>query len=88
MKNYLKLIPFVIFIIAIAGAFATNTKIRSQKTLALVQGYIQGGPAGTICQVSIMCSTDYNQLCKVGTTQVWGKDAAGKCTLEVYKVPE
>lgn len=78
------LIAFVA--LAIAGAFTTHAMNKS--SLVLVQGYIRGNPLGTACQVSIWCSTTGNQLCMVGTTQVWGKDAAGKCILEVYKVPE
>lgn len=82
------IIPIAIVAIAIAGAFTTQAKNNEKNTLVLVQGYIKGNPQGTACQISIWCSNTGNQLCMVGTTQVWGKNANGQCILEVYKAPE
>lgn len=86
MKKSIIVIPIAIVAIAIAGAFTTQAKNRN--SFALVQGYIKGNPQGTACQISIWCSNTGNQLCMVGTTQVWGKNANGQCVLEVYKAPE
>lgn len=88
MKRFLKIIPFLLCAVAIVMALNTNAMGRNKKALMLVQGYIRGGPGGTICQASIWCSDIGNQLCMVGTTQVWGKHANGLCILEVYKAPE
>lgn len=81
-----KLISLSLISLAIAGAFTTQAMNKS--SLVLVQGYIRGNPQGTTCQISILCSNTVNQLCMVGTTQVWGKDASGKCILEVYRAPD
>lgn len=81
-----KSISLVLIVLAIAGAFTTQAKNRN--SFALVQGYIKGNPQGTACQISILCSNTVNQLCMVGSTQVWGKNANGQCILEVYKAPD
>lgn len=81
-----KLIPLTFIALAIIGAFTTQAMNRSATTL--VQGYIRGNPQGTSCLASIWCSTDGNQICMVGTTQVWGKSVNGQCILEVYRAPE
>lgn len=88
MKKYVNILPVIIFLFTIAIAISANAMDSKRQSLALVQGYIKTGPAGTICQVSILCSDSGGQLCKVGSTQVWGKASNGQCILEVYKAPE
>lgn len=84
MKTKITSISFLV--LAIVAAFSSHAMSRT--SLALVQGYIKGNPNGTICQVSILCSDTGGQLCRVGTTQVWGKDSSGRCILEVYRAPD
>lgn len=86
MKKIKIIIPIAIIALAITGALTTQA--MNSSSFVLVQGYIKGNPQGTACQASIWCSNTGNQLCMVGTTQVWGKDSFGRCILEVYKAPD
>ncbi|MEO8235822.1 MAG: DUF6520 family protein [Flavobacterium sp.] len=86
MKNFRRLIPMAVFALAIAGAFTTQAMNRSNKKVSIFQGYVKVNPLGTMCNTSITCSSDPDELCKVGTTQIWGKDASGKCIVELYRV--
>lgn len=85
MKNLRRLIPVVVFATAIAGAFSTQAMNRSGQKVATFQGYVKANPLGTMCNTSISCSDIPNELCKVGNTQVYGKDASGKCVVELYR---
>ncbi|WP_298152193.1 DUF6520 family protein [Flavobacterium sp.] len=94
MKNSFskKIIPILVIVLAITGAFATNASIRSNGVkLALIQGYIRNNPVGTDCIASVMCADVVNNICTVtglpGGIQVWGKNSAGRCIVEVYKIP-
>lgn len=86
MKRFSKLIPMAFVALAIAGAFTTHAMSRSTKDVTNFQGYVKQNPLGTMCNVSITCSDVPDALCKVGTTQIWGKDASGKCIVELYRV--
>lgn len=86
MKNFRRLIPIAVFALAIAGAFTTQAMNGSNKKVSTFQGYVKVNPLGTMCNTSITCSDIPDELCKVGTTQIWGKDASGKCLVELYRV--
>ena len=86
MKRFSKLIPIAVIALAIAGAFTTHAMSRSSKVVANQQGFVKQNPLGTMCDVSITCSNIPDALCKVGTTQIWGKDASGKCIVELYRI--
>ena len=86
MKTFRKMIPIAFFALAIIGAFTTHAMSTSSKKVANFQGYVKVNPLGTICNTSIMCSDIPDAICTVGTTQVWGKDASGKCVVELYRV--
>lgn len=72
--------------IAITGALTTHAMSSSAKKATNFQGYVKANPLGTVCNTSIMCSDIQDELCKVGTTQVYGKDASGKCVVELYRI--
>jgi len=94
MKNPLskKIIPILVIMLAITAAFATNASIRSNGIKPiLIQGYIRNNPVGTDCIASVMCADVVNNICTVngqpGGIQVWGKNSAGRCIVELYKIP-
>jgi hypothetical protein len=86
MKTFRKMIPLAVFAIAIAGAFTTQAMTRFNKNVSTFQGYVKVNPLGTMCNTSITCSDIQGELCKVGNTQIWGKDASGKCVVELYRI--
>lgn len=81
------MIPMAVFALAIAGAFTTHAMSRSSKATTNFQGYVKANPLGTVCNLSIMCTDDPGPICKVGSTQIWGKDASGKCVVELHRIP-
>lgn len=81
------MIPVAFFALAIVGAFTTHAMSRSSKAVTVFPGYTKGNLAGTICNTSIDCTNDPGELCMVGTTQVWGKDASNKCVVELHRIP-
>jgi hypothetical protein len=87
MKNFRKMIPMAVFALAIAGAFSTNAMNRSAKKTTNFPAFIRGNLAGTICTLSNQCSDAPGPVCMVGSTQLWGKDEAGKCIVELHRIP-
>lgn len=91
MKNYTlkKVIPLFVVLLSVFTALATS-KPETAK-LTLIQGYIRSNPLGTDCVQSIMCSDVVSNICTVNGQpngiQVWGKNAAGRCIIELYKIP-
>lgn len=89
MKNFRKVIPMAVFALAIVGAFTTNAMTRNSKVVNSVQAYIRANPQGTTCNISNQCSDIPGPVCMLGgTTQLWGKDSAGKCVVELYHFPQ
>ena len=86
MRNFKKWIPMGLFALAIAGAFSTHAMSRSSKAVAVFPGYTKGNLAGTICNTSIDCTSEPGELCMVGSTQVWGKDASNRCVVELHRI--
>ena len=85
MKRFSKLIPMAVIALAIAGALSTHAMSANSKVAINIPGFVKANPLGTVCNTSIMCSDDLAPLCTVGTTQIWGKDASGKCVVELYR---
>ena len=79
-------------LLAVGGAFGTYAMNRegNNAKLANHQGYIKNNPLGTSCTQSVMCSDVVFNLCTVNGlptgTQVWKKNAQGRCVDEVYKI--
>ncbi|WGF92180.1 DUF6520 family protein [Aequorivita marisscotiae] len=81
MKNLISkiVLPIAVFMVAIVAAFAS--KGADSENTALEQGYIH---ASTPCEVSIECSPNGLTVCKVGSKQVFGMNAASQCTRTLY----
>lgn len=74
----------VILALAIAAAFTSHAMNKSSK-LTSIQGYVRLNPEGTVCNISIWCSDSPGPLCMLGTTQIYGKNSAGRCIVELYR---
>lgn len=87
--DFRKLVPAVLILAASAAAVSTNAMTRSSRMAANSAGFIQLNPQGTACQSSTMCSNIVGDLCTVsnvpGATQLWHKDADGKCLIRAYR---
>lgn len=84
-KRIVKMIlPMAVFALAITGAFASHAENVAKKAApASIQGWLQ--VAGT-CNKSIQCSESGTVLCKTtANQQVFGKDEAGDCAVELYR---
>jgi hypothetical protein len=84
MKRFSKFIPMAVVAIAMVGALSSFESKDSKETIN-IQGYTRVVPDGSVCNTSSMCSDDGLQLCTFGSTQVWGKDGAGKCVVELKR---
>ncbi len=84
-KRIVKMIlPVAVFALAITGAFASHADngIKNAPS-AIVQGWLNA--AGT-CNQSIQCNDAGNVLCRTASNQqVFGKDEAGNCNIELYR---
>ena len=85
MKRLSKFIPMAVVALALVGALSSFTTSKDSKLAINIPGFVKVNPLGTQCNTSIMCSDDVAALCTVGTTQIWGKDASGKCVVELYR---
>lgn len=84
-KSIVKMIlPIAVFVLAITAAFASHGDNAVQKAaLAPEQGWLN---VDGVCNESIQCSDTGTQLCTTITNQqVFGKDEAGDCTVELYR---
>lgn len=73
--------PIAVLLLAIAGAFATNTKAPSS---APVWGFIDNPQP---CHISVQCSTTGNIACESGGKPAYAMNAAGtRCNLPVFKL--
>lgn len=84
-KRIVKMIlPMAVFALAITGAFASHTENVAKKRPAPIQGWLQVAGA---CNQSIQCNTTGSMLCKTSSNQqVFGKDEAGDCAVELYRL--
>jgi hypothetical protein len=84
--NFVKMIlPVAVFALAVTGAFASHAMNNAKKVAnAPVQGWLRINGA---CNQSIQCSNTGNVLCKTASNQqVFGKDTAGDCSVELYRL--
>jgi hypothetical protein len=84
-KRIVKMIlPMAVFALAITGAFASHAENVAKKRPAPIQGWLQVAGA---CNQSIQCNTTGSMLCKTSSNQqVFGKDEAGDCAVELYRL--
>lgn len=80
-----KFISLTFFALAIVGAFTTQAMNNRVKKQSSIQGYVKGNPQGTVCPISVWCSDTQGPICMSGTTQIFGKDASGKCVVELHR---
>ncbi len=92
MKTIAKVIlPVLAFTLASAGAIGTNeAKVSEAKKPLLITGFIQN-PNPTNCQlVTVDCTPENTgQICmssEATPRQVWRKNIANQCSLNLYKV--
>jgi len=73
-----------VFALAITGAFASHAENVAKKAApASIQGWLQVEGA---CNQSIQCNETGTVLCKTtANQQVFGKDEAGDCSVELYR---
>lgn len=83
-KRIVKMVlPMAVFALAITGAFASHAENVAKKKPAPIQGWLQVAGA---CNQSIQCSDTGLMLCKTSSNQqVFGKDEAGDCAVELYR---
>jgi len=83
-KSIVKMmLPMAVFALAITGAFASHAENVAKKKPAPIQGWLQVAGA---CNQSIQCSDTGNMLCKTSSNQqVFGKNEAGDCEVELYR---
>lgn len=91
MKNILKVImPVLAFTLASAGAVSTNeAKIADAKKTVLISGFIQNPSPSNCLPVTVDCSTTVGATCMSSEAiprQVWLKNAANACSVNLYKV--
>lgn len=91
MKNVIKVImPVLAFTLASAGAISTNeAKVKEAKKPVAIIGFIQNPSPASCLQVSVDCSVSGSQACMSNETtprQVWLKNAANACSVNLYKV--
>lgn len=79
-----KFIPSILFALTIVATITANAMHNNAKPLTSFQGYIKGNPSGTICTSSVWCSDVVGPICMSGLTQIFGKDASGKCVVTLY----
>lgn len=84
-KRIVKMVlPMAVFALAITGAFASHAENVAKKKPAPIQGWLQVAGA---CNQSIQCNTTGSMLCKTSSNQqVFGKDEAGDCAVELYRL--
>lgn len=85
MKKFSKFIPMAVLALGIVGALSSFTVSKNSKVAINIPAFVKVNPLGTQCNTSLMCSNDPGPLCTSGTTQIWGKDASGKCVVELYR---
>ncbi|WP_269225225.1 DUF6520 family protein [Flavobacterium eburneipallidum] len=78
------ILPMGVFALAVTGAFASHTvNVAKKAAPAPIQGWVQVAGA---CNQSVQCSNTGNILCKTNANQqVFGKDEAGDCAVELYR---
>lgn len=91
MKTILKVIlPVLAFTLASAGAVSTNeAKIAESKKTVLISGFIQNPSPANCLPVTVDCTQTIGQTCmsnEVIPRQVWLKNAANACSVNLYKV--
>lgn len=91
MKNILKVIlPVLAFTLASAGAVSTNdAKIKESKKTFLISGFIQNPSPSNCLAVSVDCTQTVGAACmssEATPRQVWLKNAANACSVNLYKV--
>lgn len=84
MKNFRPKLSLAIIAFAVGAAVTSHAMNKSVKTVN-IQGYINSNPLGTICTISILCSDEPGPICTTGTHQVYGKNASGICSLQLYR---
>lgn len=85
MKRFSKFIPMAVLALGLVGALSSFTVNKDSNLAINIPGYVKANPFGTVCNSSIMCSDDGVQLCTVGATQIWGKNASGNCVVELRR---
>lgn len=77
-------LPVAVIALAVTGAFASHAMNNAKKgASAPVQGWLR---INGMCNQSIQCNDTGNVLCKTTSNQqVFGKDAAGDCNVELYR---
>lgn len=77
-------------LLAVIGAFSTQAMEKRAKSTSNFPAYIKQNPLGTECDESDMCSDIPAEICTVGSvpggTQLWGKNGAGRCVVELYRI--
>lgn len=91
MKTILKVIlPVLAFTLASAGAVSTNeAKIAESKKTVLISGFIQNPSPANCLPVTVDCGQTIGATCMTSEAiprQVWLKNAANACSVNLYKV--
>lgn len=86
-----QVIPVAVFALAIVGAFTTNAMEKSRRSAVLVDAFKRISPT-EVCEekpTNTCENTGGGPICRVSlnpaSEQLWGKNSAGECTVEVYR---
>jgi hypothetical protein len=87
-----QVLPIAAFGAAMAGAFSSHTVDKAEGATGPITSYERLNLAGNCKTTPYICETiNIGAICRVGYVpagaQLWGKDANGKCTIEVYMPP-
>ncbi|WP_051269649.1 DUF6520 family protein [Flavobacterium suncheonense] len=92
MKTIAKVIlPVLAFTLASAGAIGTNeAKVSEAKKPVLITGFIQNPNPNNCLEITVDCTpVNTGQICmssEATPRQVWRKNIANQCSLNLYKV--
>ncbi|HUH51348.1 MAG TPA: hypothetical protein VLZ11_04570 [Flavobacterium sp.] len=80
------MMPLAIILIGIMGALSTHAMNKSAKSSTHEQGYRYVSVLEP-CRAEIMCTTDFGDICKLGSTTLWGKTTdTAPCNVPLYKI--
>lgn len=80
------MIPMAVIALGMFGALSSFTTSKNSKVAINIPAFVKVNPLGTQCTTSLMCSDDPGPICtSAAGTQIWGKNAAGKCVVELYR---
>lgn len=73
-------------LLAVGAAFNTSAMNKKAALLGEERGFIRINNNINMCSESILCKTEPGDLCTTGVFQVWKKNSANQCVIELHKI--